>query len=122
MVNQSDIIINFHRTINANETQNFDLASENLKDDANISVRDYYPYRNLKLVNKGNASLELRINNMRSGIVIPSGTIYEFEYYAINHVSVKNLDSANSGEYYLTLDTFDNIKIILKQLQKALSR
>ncbi len=122
MANHNDIVINFHRTINAGAKDYFDLSSENLKDDAGIQVRDYYPYTNLKIINNGSTNLKLTINNMRSGVIVPSGTIFELEYYSINAVEVENLNNTNQGEYYLTLDTFDNIKIILKQLQKALSR
>jgi len=111
-----EIIINFERDINASEKHYFDLTDPTLKDDLGIVTRDYAPYKNIKLINAGSSKLKLKINNMKAGIVVPANTIFELEYYAINSVEVENLDSTIAGKYYLILDTFDNLKTLIKQL------
>ncbi len=115
-----NIIINFHKTTAAGSKEYIDLTDPDTTDDTGIRTRDHAPYCNVKIVNTGDATLMVKINNMRAGVVVPAGTIYEDEKYTIHAVEIENLDTTNTADYYVTLDNFPNLRHILMDLANAI--
>ena len=97
----------FEETLSPSEIKTYSFAQ-------NDEIDDDAPFKNCVIVNDGNATLKVYINQGKHFIPVPSGTIKTIEGERIESLRIENRSSSVSAEFIYMLDNKFTTKELLK--------